>query len=330
MITPPSATLTPLQEDVNAGSLLTAAFSPSTQTGDNPLRVVAQVNPYTPDLPEQVGSTFDPLGFEFRGDASTAQNYSGEWVRNLRETTGMTGRGNPLVITTDEWINQGRYIIFWAGPESVQWNMGMRGTTQETRGGLIQHFWKDPRRNSFMNEPEMSITFQTGNIMPVRVTQDTTNDPYNTPTSNSIANNRTAQSIQSNTVVQIPFGLMNLYEFMELLESKRTMSDGTTNYVNIMYSSLAFPKIILRGFFSPEAGMSFQEAAMENAEIKWATSFRVTNTYPKFRSAQTLRNTWEDQQRRYGYSVAQSDGSVALDEATLNRDAATLAGRSGI
>lgn len=237
---------------------------------------------------DAVGGVFGALNYN---TIFASLNYPGEWARL---TTGpMVIPRIPVMLTTEEMASQNRYLVFWSNPDSVQWNLRMRGTVQETRGGLIQHYHKDAKRNTFFDEPEMNITFQTGNIMPIRVTAEAPN-----------GNTRFGDLGVNNTITYMPHGLLNLYEFIELLDQKKVMADGRTNYVYMLYSSLVFPKIVLRGFFPPDAAMSFQEAAMENAEVKWSTTFRVVGSYPKFNSANSLARTWRSVQEFQGYDVS--------------------------
>jgi hypothetical protein len=221
------------------------------------------------------GTTTDLLG-----------NYSNEWFRNNIGDTGNLGR-MPTILTTEVMAHQGRYLMFWAGPESAQWHFRQRGATQETRGGMIQHYYKDSRRNTYFDEPEIQFTFQSGNILPVRMTKGKPGQKM---------------SKAESTVVAIPFGLLNLYEFIELLDQKKAIADGRTNYVYILYSSNVFPRIILRGFFTPD-GLSFSESGNENAEVKWSATFKVVGSYPKFNSAYSLAETWRAIQQRRGYQT---------------------------
>lgn len=224
-------------------------------------------------------------GLAISPDVNIRPNQPGEWTRNLAGDN--TPARIPLLMTTEVMARQNRYLSFWVSPENVQWQFRLRGSLQETRGGWIQHYWKDNRRNTFFDEPEVTFTFQSGNIMPVRVTT------ARNPVTNAI----------SQTQVSLPTGLLNLYEFMELLDQPKVMSDGRNNYVYILYSSLVFPKIVLHGFFTPDAGTGFSEGAQDNAEVKWTGTFKVAGTYPSFNSANQLTRTWNEVQTTLGFDV---------------------------
>lgn len=230
-------------------------------------------------------SILDTYGWGAGETTNQLGNYNNEWTRRLNLDAGNLGR-IPMIMTTEVMAHQDRYLMFWAGPESVQWHFRQRGTLQDTRGGVIQHYFKDHRRNTYFDEPEVQFNFQSGNLMPVRMTKGPLDKNGNT-----------------DTVVAIPFGLLNLYEFMELLDEKKAIADGRANYVYILYSSNIFPRIILRGFFTPD-GLSFSESSTENNEVKWSSTFRVVGTYPKFNSAFTLAENWRMIQERRGYTTS--------------------------
>lgn len=74
----------------------------------------------------------------------------------------------PWVLTCQKWIEESRYIIAAVNPKDVAWRMPQRSAVQKTRVGEILHIWKDKFRDTFYDEPQLTITFQSGNIMPIR------------------------------------------------------------------------------------------------------------------------------------------------------------------
>ncbi len=270
---------------------------------------MAGPNPSGSRSPDTTLSTDTANAFTFHGEdvlreiddfSSFYKNLGGQWSRNLNlPDSGPIGR-IPLILTTEEMASQGRYIVFWAGADSVAWNFKLRGTVQETRTGTIQHYFKDSKRNTFFDEPEAQFQFQSGNIMAARFTKNpSARNPPSGP--------------QANTLVQLPLGLMNFYEFMEILDQRKVLSDGRTNFVYIMYSSMTFPRMILRGFFMPEQGVSFTENADGGAEIKWSATFKVVSTYPKFQSAQSLASTWRELQEARGFETLYDTSAFTLN-----------------
>lgn len=92
------------------------------------------------------------IGFPSPADAKTA-------VTRVRQ---------PWVLTCQKWIEEARYIIAAVNPKDVQWKLPQRSAVQKTRAGEILHIWKDKFRDTFYDEPQLAITFQSGNIMPIR------------------------------------------------------------------------------------------------------------------------------------------------------------------
>lgn len=229
--------------------------------------------------------------------AQTYPDYGGEWARNLN----LLGNGNlgrvPMVMATETMVAQGRYLLFYAGPDNAQWDFKMRGSVQETASGTIQHYFKDPLRNTFFNEPEITFGFQSGTILPIRITDRQAKQAASTAAGPGL-------SPASFTVTALPFGLLNFYEFLELLDQKKTQTDGRINPVYILYSSNVFPRIILRGYFLPN-GTQFTEN-MEGADVKWTSTFKVMSTYPRFQSADSLARSWREIQTFRGYEVSQA------------------------
>lgn len=183
------------------------------------------------------------------------------------------GQSTPLIMTTESFAAQGRYIIFWVGPRSVQWRFPMRAAQQQTRSGTILHTWRNASRSTFFDEPEVTFTFQAGNIMPVR---------FERPRDRVLGGNITA----------LPAGLFDFYEFFDLLNEEKILSDGRPNFVFIAYHSLVYPEIFLRGFFTPD-GVSFSEDAQNPAELTWDATFKVRSTSPPFYNSSQLLASWQ-------------------------------------
>ena len=198
-------------------------------------------------------------------------------------------RTAPMIMTTESFAAQGRYILFWAGPESVQWQFPIRASQQQTRSGTILHTWRNGSRSTFFDEPEMNITFQAGNIMPVRL-------------SRGDSDGGTISKTKAE-VVALPQGLFDFYEFFELLDEEKILPDGRPNFVFISYHSLVYPDIFLRGFFTPQ-GVQFSENAQDPANLKWTSTFKIRSTEPPFYNSAQLVSSWR--------AAYQGTGVVAL------------------
>jgi len=214
------------------------------------------------------------------------------------------GEGDPLftrlpfVLTCQSWIKAGRYIVFRANPSEVQWRMPQRSVQQKTRQGEVIHVWKDRiRNNTFYDEPQLTFTFQSGNIMPIRRkpmkideqaieraiekqqatgTSGESGDAFNIPP------NLTRKTYdKSETEPELPSGLKNFYEFLDLVDEQKILDSGDVNFVYLVYNSRIFPSITLAGLFTPE-GVSWTDSSDNpNQIMSWSANFTVYDSYPK-------------------------------------------------
>jgi len=208
-----------------------------------------------------------------------------EQLRSRKQSLGVTNRDQwlnraPMIITSENWVTgdtgvSGRYIILWANPSNVQWNFKLRGVEQQTRTGYVQHYWKDSARSTFFDNPELSITFQTGNVLPVRVYQSIWEG--------------------SGKIAYLPPGLLDYYDFFDLLDEKKILSDGRPNYTYIVYRSLLYPLITLRGYFKRDAGINITDDAENPGGFTWTTVFRVQASNPPFYKGNALASAWNSQ-----------------------------------
>lgn len=175
----------------------------------------------------------------------------------------------PMIITTDYQVSlgdAGKHILFWSGPSNTTWTIQQRGVRQQTRTGQIFHYWKDDKRPTFFDDPTISFTFQTGNILPVRTLDS--------------------------SVVTFPPGLLDYYDFFSFMDEKKILPSGRPNFVNIVYHSLLYPNILLRGMFEPETPITITEEAGRPASVSWAANFTLRQSDPPFYDAQKLKSTW--------------------------------------
>ena len=229
-------------------------------------------------------------GSKITGQDKDYENYVASVVQRNRM---------PWVMTCRSWIKAGKYIVFRVNPSNATWRITLRGQEQITKGGRIQHLWRHKVLKTYYNEPEVDISFQSGNIMPIRLKQ-----PKEVGSSGGIpawfsANSKipgtqdhsTAQSYNldkisrlekdSSETVAVPQGLNNFYQFLALVDEQRVLDDGTTNLIYIFYHSNIFPTLILSGLFTPQNGVSFAESADDPNEINWTATFTVYSTTPQ-------------------------------------------------
>lgn len=208
--------------------------------------------------------------------------------RGSRSSVGLV----PMIMTTDYQISlnnskDSKYILFWAGSQNTVWSFKQRGAQQQSRTGHIFHYWRDDKRETFFDDPTVTFTFQSGNIMPLRITS-------------------------TDSVVALPPGLLDYYDFFYFLDEKKILSDGRPNYINIIYHSLLYPAILLRGFFEPETGFSITESADNPAQFTWSSTFRIRDSNPRFYNAEELKKAWVSANTNYSTLLPAIETSADL------------------
>jgi hypothetical protein len=212
---------------------------------------------------------------------------------------------NPFILTCQQWIEEERYIIAAVNPSEIQWRLPQRAAAQKTRVGEIVHYWRDRFRGTFFDEPQLSIQFQSGNIMPMR-----TKPLVRTGQRQQVV--RTAKPLADGTRyeqeevinvpivgpdqedVRVPPGLDNFYEFLQLVDEQKILDNGDINYVYIIYNSRIFPNITLAGLFTPE-GVSWSDSAGEPNQLNgWSATFTVYDSYPRLNDKSGLVRVFED------------------------------------
>lgn len=211
-------------------------------------------------------ATVTDLGFDLLSGSTPGT--SGDRLRDLGQRSRRLEEGYaPFILTCDTWAARGRYIIFWANPRSMQWSFKLRAASTEVKGGTIAYYWRDSTRGqTFYNEPRVTFTFQTGNMMPVKL------GPYGP--------------------VRVPPGLLDLYEFLEFMNEPAVLDNGQRNYHTIMCNSLFAPEIMLKGWFVPEQEFSFQEVAEDPAQTTWDHTFVVRSSFPDYANPAALQHAF--------------------------------------
>lgn len=212
------------------------------------------------------GSTADTPGFAFIGNllgaGSSLFPNSGllenrtdyEWEMGCLswERGGLASFVGPLSPEQSK-AHPKKAIKFRVNPSEVSWTMSQRSEEQKTKAGTVLHVWNDNERKTYFDEPVLTLSLQSGNILPIR-------------------------NILNPSEPVIPEGLNNFYEFMALVDEVKVLDDGRANLCYIEYNSLIFPKIRLEGFFSP-SGISFSDSSTNPAMVNnWTASFTVYRT----------------------------------------------------
>ena len=231
----------------------------------------------------------------------------------------------PWVLTCQRWlagdtqdVKDGRYILAHVNPREVQWQLPQRSVAQKTRRGEVLHIWRDRFRGTFYDEPKISITFQSGNIMPIRekpfvkdaVPEETTlrqkfaerpqvSGEFSATGGQATSNVGFARSAQtrqkrridpSEVAPRVPPGLDNFYEFLALVDEQKILDNGDVNYCYIIYNSRMFPNITLAGLFTPD-GVTWTDTSDDPNQVNaWTANFTIYDSYPRIHDPETLRN----------------------------------------
>lgn len=173
----------------------------------------------------------------------------------------------PWLMSTTEWLEQGMGIIWFANPSDISWKLKLRQSTSKNAHSTVTHNWPNDVRGTNFDEYVLSMTLQTGNLMPYSRANPT-------------------EPIDSER--HMAPGLVNFYDFLKLLDAPKLTGPGPdgkgggrTNHVIIKYRSNIFPDMTLIGQFDPE-GTSFNDTSQDPMNVSsWSVQFIVTDTFPR-------------------------------------------------
>jgi len=184
------------------------------------------------------------------------------------------------VLTCRDWLSSYRYINLFVNPSEVQWSFPRREQMTKTAAGVVRNTWRNRYRNTYYDEPTLNITFQSGNIMPSAGLSDAAlSDPrraefyYDTPAP--------------------PPGLLNYYEFMELLDQPM-LNGNVENYHIMLYRSRIFPRMRLEGYFIGTSPITLTDTSTGANSFTWTAAFQVYRSYPAFNNFSLLVNEWSN------------------------------------
>jgi len=242
---------------------------------------------------------------------------AGDLAGQVRRQDDVNMARQPWVLTCQSWITLNRYIIAAVNPKEVQWQLAQRSAVQKTRIGEILHIWRDPIRGTYYDEPQLTISFQSGNIMPIRTkplkkvgTKDLNVGAFRANAPQSVGNTgafreivnsegdlisiRIPQLEEPEESPIVPPGLLNFYEFLSLVDEQKILPTGDTNFVYLIYNSRMFPNMTLVGLFTP-AGLSWTDSSDSPNEVgSWSANFTVYDTFPRLNDKNALVQFFQD------------------------------------
>jgi hypothetical protein len=205
------------------------------------------------------------------------------------------GPRTEMLVTTRRWTREGRYVRLWVNPSEFQWTMKKRETVTKTAAGAVRNTWRNRYRDTYYDEPMLSITFQTGNIMPYanlkpslfgarQLIQNQVFEnelsPRDTRWNNAYDPTLTPELAAVIGQPPVPPGLQNLYDFIELIDQPiLERGKEMENRHILFYRTQVFPQLRVEGYFTPE-GISFTESVDNANRLTWTAQFEVYKTTP--------------------------------------------------
>ena len=185
-----------------------------------------------------------------------------------------SGARRGFILTSEIWereTNPPKMLELHAGPAEAQWTLPVRASEEEIQSGHARYFAarRAGANPAYVDTPSVQFQFQSGNILPMKDKEGTTN--------------------------VIPFGLQDFYAFNSLLNQPALTSTGDHNYVKIHYRSLIYPDMVLFGYFAPE-GISWSDSAESPAGFTWSATFKVHESSIDLFNLDSLSTSYEGYQ----------------------------------
>jgi hypothetical protein len=237
-----------------------------------------------------MASIIDWLDDKFAG-LGTERGSVGSKYNKQNQDRFLKTKRLPFLIGRESSKDIKNYLYFYVNPSQCSWKVGLRSTIEKVAGGAIHHEWPTSgigiqSPDVLIDHPIISFSFQSGAIYPgahEELTEANANQP---------------------PIRQVPEGLGNFYDFLDILGQSNLMAGGKPNYVNIAYTSNIFPSIWLQGFFTEE-GVNWDDSADNPNQVgNWGASFMVFNSTPSLHSAEEMKNHFQS----YGFNSFYNGG----------------------
>jgi hypothetical protein len=207
------------------------------------------------------------------------------WLMYLRSSLLAGPVSNGVPGAPNESVVGGDGMAWAVNPSEVTWSMPLRATHSKNLYGTVLHTWLDDVRGTFFDEFRISFKFQSGNIMPVWIGGTVPKVFKPVP---GLATFKGAEPGMVASVYTEEFqeahGLVNFYDFLNLLDAPKITGTGEVNMVYITYQSPTLPRLTLKGMFDTE-GMRWTDSASEPNQINsWTAEFVVYDTIPRMTS----------------------------------------------
>lgn len=221
---------------------------------------------------------------------------------------------NPMILSTRNWLRQGRYISMFVNPREISWSVPRRETVVKTAAGAVRNTWRNRYRRTYLDEYMLNITFQTGNILPSSAYPE-----FITPNLNIT---QVALALDN---PRLPPGLSNFYEFLSLIDQPMLTGTDENRHVIVMYSR-AFPLIRFEGYFTADP-ITWTESATGvdgGNQIVWQAQFQVYRSFPRITNFGMLERVYSSWIRMQGAGLA-----LPVERAREQAGISTFAGSVG-
>lgn len=189
-------------------------------------------------------------------------------------------------------------IVWYANPKSVDWSISQRGMEAKTKSGTVLHIWRDRLRKTDYEDPKITLTFQSGSILP------------------SYSNAQDSSQLAGAPNVPLSQGLNNFYQFLSLVDASK-IKNGQANLVHILYRSRIFPSMVISGFFDPQSVVKFSDNSDNPFQINsWSTTFTIYRTVPAYNDWAKLAQQFRDEFQSGGDPFNRFSTGVATTTST--------------
>jgi hypothetical protein len=265
----------------------------------------------------------------------------------------------PWELTTTRRLALGiESIRFYANPSQVKFALQLTQSLDQVQRGWFMTVWQDYEgKPNFFSMLRLNFTFQSSNILPETYSSGSSISSWTSKADlqaqqQSNTSGTTGFGDSSNYDGEIPPGLRNFYDIMEIINEPRiidisdesmragtnldtvseqlTAYNGEPNYVLLKISTRIFPEMWCMGFI--ENGLDWSESAMNPLEFELPMSFVAFKTEPAWWDVDKIKSKYAefwtnyfvgDQTPDSGESVPKTPSSN-IDQETL--DAADASG----
>lgn len=165
-------------------------------------------------------------------------------------------------------------VVWYANPKSVDWTINQRGMEAKTKSGTVLHIWRDRLRKTDYDDPKITMTFQSGSILP------------------GFSNGLNPSTMAGRPDLSLSPGLNNFYQFLQLVDASK-IKNGQANLIHILYRSRIFPSMVMAGFFDPQSVVKFTDSTDNPFQINsWSATFTIYKTIPRY-------NNWAELSQQF-------------------------------